>query len=310
MNVGHNNSVFVSYSHKDKKWLDELKVQLKPLVRERRVRLWADTDIQAGLWPDQIRDAIASMKVAVLLVSPEFLASDFIAANELPPILRKVKREGALVLPVLVRPSLFERERKLSRFQSVNPPSKTLIEMTPAQRARLWVKLTEQIEMAVTTAAVTNVTGQVDAITGQVLHYIKGTPERRPDRRYWFRYARRGTSLVTMHGNKVAQTVSGAKLHSRLSREQRKHLRVLETSMTDRYNDWTRLYPRRNSASVRKRLDRVLLEMEQDLDGVLRFIKSCGLILDDHYLEIRSALAEHAGRTGSRDRLPARSRTR
>jgi hypothetical protein len=61
-------------------------------------------------------------KKAVLLISPSFLASEFIAENELPPLLHAAEKEGAIILPVIVRPSNFE-DTELANFQAVNSPS-------------------------------------------------------------------------------------------------------------------------------------------------------------------------------------------
>ncbi len=77
-------------------------------------------------WREEIRQAIASAKVAVLLVSADFLASDFIASDELPRLLAKAESEGTVVSPVIISPYRFEETKGLSRFQAVNPPSRPL----------------------------------------------------------------------------------------------------------------------------------------------------------------------------------------
>ena len=75
--------VFISYSHNDTEWLERLQKHLKPLKREGRIDLWVDTRIDEGdLWRDEIRQALDATKVAILLVSPDFLDSvdpDFMA---------------------------------------------------------------------------------------------------------------------------------------------------------------------------------------------------------------------------------------
>ena len=140
-------AVFISYSRKDKKWLRQLQVHLKPLEREGLIDRWDDTRMAPGQnWQQEIRGALDAARVAVLLVSADFLASDFISAVELPSLLRAAEQEGLVVLPVIVSPCRFIHMEGLSRFQSVNDPSRTLADLRKADRARVWVKLTEEIE--------------------------------------------------------------------------------------------------------------------------------------------------------------------
>jgi hypothetical protein len=81
--------VFISYSHKDERSLKRLSVHLQPLVRDSDIAVWHDKQINPGdEWREKIKTAIHSARVVVLLVSADFLASDFIARDELPPLLK------------------------------------------------------------------------------------------------------------------------------------------------------------------------------------------------------------------------------
>src|SRR5690242_9852046 len=103
------NRAFVSYSHADKKHLARLRIHLAHYTRELKVDVWDDTRITPGMqWKKEIKDAIASAKVAILLVSADFLASGFIARDELPPLLVAAKNEGARIFIVILSPCAFK----------------------------------------------------------------------------------------------------------------------------------------------------------------------------------------------------------
>ncbi|MGB7990258.1 MAG: toll/interleukin-1 receptor domain-containing protein, partial [Candidatus Methylophosphatis roskildensis] len=119
--------VFISYSHRDTAWLERLQVYLAPFERHGQVRRWDDTLIAPGeRWAQEIGEALARAKVAVLLVSAQFLASDFIARVELPRLLGAAEDQGVTILPLVLDWCNFERMPELAQFQSVNPPSRPL----------------------------------------------------------------------------------------------------------------------------------------------------------------------------------------
>lgn len=147
----HRTRIFISYSHHDQDWCDRLRVHLRPIERDGLVDLWDDTRITAGqLWREEIDAALDSATAAVLLISPDFLASDFIMDNELPPLLAAAETRGCTILPLLVRPSLFAQRPELSRFQTVNANAQPLAAMSEVQRDTALVALAQRIATLVT----------------------------------------------------------------------------------------------------------------------------------------------------------------
>ena len=133
--------VFIGYSHADGRWLKELQTHLEPYVRHTMIAVWDDSMIRAGsVWKESIRQALASAKVAVLLVSPTFLASKFIAEQELPPLLEAAEKEGVAILWVPVRPSSFQ-VTPIAAYQAAHPPEKPLASLSPAARDMALVKI-------------------------------------------------------------------------------------------------------------------------------------------------------------------------
>jgi hypothetical protein len=142
------NQVFICYSRQDAEWLDRLLEHLSPLARAQIAEPWSDRNIGYGRWFEKLVKAIESARVAVLLVSSAFLASDFINKEEVPRLLAQEQQKGMVILPVIVTPSWFENIDSLSQFQSVNPPNQPLNNMSEYDQDLLFVKVAELIEQA------------------------------------------------------------------------------------------------------------------------------------------------------------------
>ncbi|MCP9772456.1 SUMF1/EgtB/PvdO family nonheme iron enzyme [Synechococcus sp. Tobar12-5m-g] len=126
--------LFISYSHADRDWVDRLQKMITPLVRSEALRLWDDSRIPPGAkWKAEIEKALASAKVALLLVSDDFLASEFVTNKELPPLLRAAEEEGLCILWVCLTPCFYEAT-PIHEYQAVLPPGELLDAMSPVQQ--------------------------------------------------------------------------------------------------------------------------------------------------------------------------------
>ena len=106
--------VFISYSHKDKLWKDRLASHLGDLQEKKLIDAWDDLRVPVGSdFRREIDRAIDRAGVAVLLISANFLASDFILREELP---RLLERRGRIV-PVIVEPCAWKEVDWLSQMR-------------------------------------------------------------------------------------------------------------------------------------------------------------------------------------------------
>jgi hypothetical protein len=148
--MSHQNrdQVFISYSHKDKEWLEQLRTMLKPLTRSGTVTVWDDKLIRAGdRWREKIEEALASAKVAVLLVSDNFLDSDFIAEHELPPLLKAAEGEGLIILWIPLSHCLYE-ETEISNYQAVYNPQHPLDTLSQSAQKEAFATICREIKKA------------------------------------------------------------------------------------------------------------------------------------------------------------------
>ena len=137
--------VFISYSHKDKKWLEELAPHLKVFESQMQMNVWVDSKIRAGArWLDDIKDALATSKVAVLLVSANYLASDFIASSEIPPLLAAERAQGLTIIWIPVSASGYS-VTPIREFQAASEPAKPLDTLPLARRNQRWAEVAKTI---------------------------------------------------------------------------------------------------------------------------------------------------------------------
>jgi pimeloyl-ACP methyl ester carboxylesterase/tetratricopeptide (TPR) repeat protein len=130
--AGRVNRIFVSYSHKDRDWIERLKVMIAPYLRaaESELDLWEDTQLEAGQqWDVKIQSALESAGVALALVSADFLASPYVMEKELPALIKAADEGGLRLLWVYISAAGWE-ETQVSHFQATHD-TKTPLDSRP-----------------------------------------------------------------------------------------------------------------------------------------------------------------------------------
>lgn len=133
-NLKTRTEVFVSYSHADDdKYINKLNVHLAPLKRQNKILLWDDRQIKPGQkWREEIQEALSRAKIAILMVSPDFLASSFINDTELPKILKSAEDGGLTIIWIPVSSSAY-KDTLIEPYQAALNPNKPLDKMSDAE---------------------------------------------------------------------------------------------------------------------------------------------------------------------------------
>jgi hypothetical protein len=98
--------VIICYAHKDERFLHKLKIQLKPLLREGLVNLWHDRDISAGKeWKHEIDEHLNTAQIILLLVSPDFIDSDYCYSIEMERAIERHEQGEPRAIPIILRPT-------------------------------------------------------------------------------------------------------------------------------------------------------------------------------------------------------------
>jgi hypothetical protein len=101
--------VFISYSHADKRLMNDLRKHLEPLRQMGLIRDWHDGEITPGKeWAQEISDQLGSAEIILLLISIDFINSQFCTEVELKEALQRHQRGKATVIPIILRNCLWK----------------------------------------------------------------------------------------------------------------------------------------------------------------------------------------------------------
>ncbi|MBF0452710.1 MAG: TIR domain-containing protein [Candidatus Magnetomorum sp.] len=110
-------AVFISYSHKDKEWLDQIKKYLD-FYKNQGLTVWTDQELRAGdQWNTEIETAITRASISILLISIDFFNSTFIMKKEIPWIKQQFKTNDMRVIPIIVSQCPWNKETWIQQHQ-------------------------------------------------------------------------------------------------------------------------------------------------------------------------------------------------
>jgi uncharacterized protein (DUF697 family) len=136
-------TLFICYSHKDSQYVERLLVHLRPV--QDVLRTFVDTSLAPGVeWRKKLAAALDEARVAVLFISADFAASDFIQKYEVPALIDAAKKESAIILPVLVGPVVKTSVvNSLLEYQSPATDLQPLMTMRKPQREKVFAQIAE-----------------------------------------------------------------------------------------------------------------------------------------------------------------------
>jgi formylglycine-generating enzyme required for sulfatase activity len=127
--------IFIAYSHEDLAFKEELKKFLRPMLREGRISLWDDYDIEAGQdWDATIKTRLYGADLVLLLVSSDSLASDYFYGKEVEVSLERHQRGEAVVVPVVLRHCDWE-ETPLGSLEALPEKGRPVVEWPTRDQA-------------------------------------------------------------------------------------------------------------------------------------------------------------------------------
>ncbi len=136
----------------------------------------------------------------------------------------------------------------------------------------------------------------INKLYDQVLNYIENRRQAKLLKEHSVTIEGKGAEISLRNGDKIVKTIT-AKDFASLSESDRKHIMVLEKSLQNNYDLWAEVYPYRNSsgdrmvdAKTNQQLKQIVLDMKDDLNGILGYLQSMGIYLDDHYVMFRDVV--------------------
>ena len=229
-------------------------------------------------------------RVAILLVSPEFLASQYVTQVEIPAILRRAGTDLSVFWIPIRHSSFFATP--LKNYQAAHDPSQPLDALSRTEQDKALVTLSAKIAAAVQLNAVGNALRIIDDFEPQVKAFVAGVPEPEEEPIHSSRAEQVEASIKLVKPTGTRKFITAQDLQ-KLDRNAQKLVRTYERTIKELFERWTELKPKRNSQDeetrrdARDRANEVRSELCRELNGLLGFIESMGMSVEDHYAHVR-----------------------
>jgi hypothetical protein len=141
--------IFISYAHEDETLKNELLRMLKPFKREGIIEILHDRQIEAGdIWRQAIQDDMETCDIGLLLISPNFIDSEFIHNEELKFLLKRRKEEGLCVIPIILGTCTWKHVLNLGEIQALPRDDKSILSFSEQtdDRNKVWAGIAEYIK--------------------------------------------------------------------------------------------------------------------------------------------------------------------
>jgi hypothetical protein len=141
--------IFCSYAHKDRSIARDLKAHFASLERLHSLFFWTDKEIQGGEeWEQAIREHLDSAQIILLLISPDFIASDYCYSKEMKRAMERHKQKEAWVIPILIRHVAHWRDAPFGKLQVLPAGGKPIIDRSWTRDYAL-SRVVEEISQAI-----------------------------------------------------------------------------------------------------------------------------------------------------------------
>ncbi len=140
-------SLFISYSHKDDVFMDQLRGALTVYERKGELEVWEDTRIVPGQkWEAEILGKLERADIIVFLLSNDFIRSDYCMQKEMQRALERDAAGECAIVPIVVRACRFEK-LEVGQLQAILPKAKPIKQHKDRDAA--WLDVTKQLDRVI-----------------------------------------------------------------------------------------------------------------------------------------------------------------